>query len=270
MQNILRNIIGISIAVMTLHAQPSPEFEVASIRASNPEQGFINFTTPSLNVGGDHYLRFVQVTLRDLIMLAHGVGARQIQGPGFLNGTPNAPADRFDVAAKVPAGAIGEQVPLMLRTLLAERFHLTLHRENRDMQVYALEVANGGPKMKESPNASAEGASGEGRCIRSFAEREGATLAAVCTHMTSADIAQQVQALAPGYFRDGPVIDSTGLRGVYDFKLEWITAGEANNGSPGPTMMAALQDQLGLRLDRRKQSVEVLVIDKLDRTPTEN
>jgi uncharacterized protein (TIGR03435 family) len=88
--------------------------------------------------------------------------------------------------------------------------------------------------------------------------------------MTSADIAQQIQTLAPGYFRDGPVLDRSGLTGIYDFKLEWITAGEANNGSPGPTMLNAVEDQLGLKLERRREPVEVLVVDKLDRVPTEN
>ncbi len=87
--------------------------------------------------------------------------------------------------------------------------------------------------MKEIKE-SAEGTTNEARCTRSFAEREGATLAAVCTGMTSADIAQKVQTLAPGYFRDGPVVDASGLKGVYDFKLEWITNGEANAGKLRP------------------------------------
>ena len=266
MSRLARLFLSVAIATTAVFGQADLEFEVASVRASNPDQGFINAVTPSLNVDGNHRLTFVQVTLRDLIMLAYGVGARQIQGPSFLNGVPDAPADRFDIAAKVPTGATRDQVPVMLRALLAERFHLSFHRENRTMQVYALEVAKGGLKMKESP----EGATGEGRCIRSFAEREGATLAAVCSHMRSADIAQQVQALAPGYFCEGPVVDASGLKGVYDFKLEWITNGQANSGSPGPTMFDAVQDQLGLKLDRRRQAVEILVIDKLDRTPTEN
>ena len=266
MTRLARATVSVAIAALGLQAQSAPEFEVASVHLSNPDQGFINAVTPSLNVDGDHRLTFVQVTLRDLIMLAYGVGARQIQGPSFLNGRPDAPADRFDIVAKVPAGATREQVPLMLRALLAERFHLSLHKENKTIQVFALEVAKGGPKMKESP----EGATGEARCIRSFAEREGATLAAVCSRMTSTDIAQQVQALAPGYFRDGPVVDSSNLKGVYDFKLEWITNGQANSGSAGPTMFDAVQDQLGLKLERRREPVEVLVIDKLDRTPTEN
>lgn len=262
--------LGLALAAMALHAQPAAEFEVASIRPANPDQGLINATTPSLNVAGDRYLRFGQITLRDLIMLAYGVGARQIEGPGFLNGTPEAPADRFDIAAKVPAGATPEQVPLMLRALLAERYHLSLHRESKTIQIYALEAGKGGTKMKESPKEGAEGAANEARCTRSFAEREGATLAAVCTRMTAADIAQQVQALAPGYFRDGPVVDLSGLKGVYDFKLEWISAGQANNGSPGPSMLDAVQDQLGLKLERRKQPMEVLIVDKLDRMPTDN
>jgi bla regulator protein blaR1 len=247
---------------------PMPEFEVASVRPSNPDQSYINSATPSLRVGGDQYLRFVQVTLRDLIMLAYGIGSGQVQGPSFLRGSPENPADRFDIAAKVPEGATPEQVPLMLRALLADRFHLSFHRENKTMDVYALEVAKAGPKMKESP----EGAAGTARCERTIADPKQVqlTLAASCSHMTAADIAQQLQALAPGYFRAGPVVDLTGLQGTYDFTLEWITAGQANQGAPGPSMFEAVQQQLGLKLERRKQAVQIMVIDKLDRTPTEN
>jgi uncharacterized protein (TIGR03435 family) len=244
-----------------------PEFEVASVRPSNPDQGFINAVTPSLNVDRARTLTFVQVTLRDLIMLAYGVGAPQVQGrPNFLNGTPNSPADRFDIVARVPEGSTRDQIPLMLRALLAERFHLSVHRESKPMEIYALERGKGAPKMKESP----EGTPGAARCVRSFAEREGATLAAECTHMTSADIAQQVMALAPGYFRDAPVVDLSGLSGVYDFKIEWITAAESNNNVPGPTMINAVEQQLGLKMERRRQTMEILVIDSLDRKPTEN
>ncbi len=243
-----------------------PNFEVASVRPSNPDEGFIDSVTPSLNVSGEHNLTFVHITLRDLIMLAYNVGAPQVQGPRFLNASPDSPADRFDIVARVPAGATKEQIPLMLRALLAERFHLTMHRENKAGQIYALETGKGAVKMKQSP----EGATGAARCVRSFAEREGATLAAECTHMTGADIAQQAMALAPGYFRDTPVVDMTGLKDTYDFKIEWITNAEARAGSDGPTMIDAIQNQLGLKLERRRQEIEMLVIDRLDRTPTEN
>ena len=89
-------------------------------------------------------------SLRDLIMLAYDVGAPQIQGPAFLNGRPEEAADRFDIAARVPAGATPEEVPPMLRDLLAERFHFSFHRESKTVQVYALEVSKGGIKMKEA------------------------------------------------------------------------------------------------------------------------
>ena len=222
----------------TAPAPPKPEFEVVSIRPSKPDFIF-RTSAPSLNIGGDRYVRFVRISLRDLIMLAYDVGAAQVQGPGFLNGTLDEPADRFEMAAKTPPGATPEQVPLMLQAMLAQRFHLSFHRGTKDLSIYALEVAKGGLKMKESP----AGATGEARCARTqannpdFAGRAGSSIAAVCSGMTSADIARQVQTLAPAYFSDGPVVDRSGLKGIYDFKLEWISIYEANNGAAGPTMM---------------------------------
>lgn len=235
------------------------EFEVASVKPSRPDAGIINNQLPSLNVEPGRNLNFTNITLRDIIMLAYRVGAPQVSGPDWIR-------NRFDVVAKVPAEAKQEQIPQMLQALLADRFKLAFHREQKVIQIFALEAASGGPKMKESP----EGQSGAPGCTRSFAERPGATLAAVCNRMTSADIAQQVQALAPGYFRDGPAVDMTGLKGVYDFKLEWVTRAEANQGSDGPSMFDAVQQQLGLKLQGRKQSLEILVIDHVEKAPTEN
>ena len=251
--------ISVSGAVFGQSSAASPEFEVASVRASNPGLGLIQNRTPNLNTDPGRNLTFANISLRDLIMLAYGVGARQISGPDWLT-------NRFDIVAKVPADASKEQIPPMLRTLLAQRFKLALHRDHKVMQVYALELAKGGPKLPES----AAGDNGESGCTRSFAEREGATLAAVCHRMTSSDVAQQVQALAPGYFTDGPIVDRTGLQGVYNFKLEWITRVEANNGSDGPTIFDAVQQQLGLKLEARKESVEILAIDHCEKEPTEN
>jgi uncharacterized protein (TIGR03435 family) len=240
-------------------APATPEFEVASIRASNPEIGLIQNRTPNLNTDPGRNLNFANISLRDLIMLAYGVGARQISGPEFLT-------NRFNIVARVPADAAKEQIPLMLQTLLAQRFKLALHRDHKVMQIYALEVAKNGPKMHET----AEDDKGESGCSRSFAETQGATLAAVCHKMYSANVAQQLQALAPGYFTDGPILDESGLKGVYDFKLQWITQVEAKNGSDGPTIFDAVQQQLGLKLDARKESVELLIIDHCEKEPTEN
>jgi uncharacterized protein (TIGR03435 family) len=241
-----------------IFAQSSPEFDVASIKPADHD-GLIENHTPSLNVEPGRNLTFANISVRDVMMLAYGVGAPQISGPEWL-------LTRYDIVAKVPADASKTQIPLMLQTLLAQRFKLAFHRDQKVIQIFALEIAKGGPKMQES---LPEGKQAPG-CNRSFAERPDATLAAVCQRMTSADIAQQVQTLAPGYFRDGPVIDMTGLKGTYDFKLEWITRGEATAGSDGPSMFDAVQQQLGLKLESRKQSLEIFVIDHCEKTPTEN
>jgi uncharacterized protein (TIGR03435 family) len=88
--------------------------------------------------------------------------------------------------------------------------------------------------------------------------------------MSSADLAQQVQTLAPAYFGDKPVVDLTGLKGVYDFQLEWISLADANAGKAGSTMIDAVEKQLGLRLEQRKQAMDTLVIDHCEREPTAN
>ena len=236
-----------------------PEFEVASVKPSSPDSGVINSQTPSLNLDPGRNLRFTNITLRDMIMLAYRVGAPQIAGPEWIR-------SRYDVIAKVPDDAKRGDVPAMLQAMLADRFQLKFHREQKVIPIFALEVANGGTKLKDSP----EGDNGAPGCVRSFAETPGATLAAVCHSMTAADIAQQVQALAPGYFRDGPVIDMTGLKGTYEFRLEWVTRQEANAGSEGLSMFEAVQRQLGLKLQGRKQAMEILVIDNVGKEPTAN
>jgi uncharacterized protein (TIGR03435 family) len=159
----------------------APEFDVASIKPA-AHDGLIENHTPSLNVEPGRNITFTNIALRDLIVLAYHVGIRQISGPDWLT-------DRFDVVAKVPADATKDRIPLMLQTLLAQRFKLELHREQKTMQIYALEIAKGGPKLQESAPADKT----EAGCNRSFAESPGATLAAVCRRMNSVDLAQQVR-----------------------------------------------------------------------------
>jgi uncharacterized protein (TIGR03435 family) len=244
----------------SLLSAAGPEFEVASVKmlSADPDTVIENHVA-SLNVEPGRTLNFANITLRDLIMLAYGVGAPQVSGPDSIR-------IRYDVIAKVPGDAKKDQVPGMLQQLLADRFKLQFHREQKTIPIFALEIAKGGPKMQ----AVAEGDNGPAGCDRSFAERAGATLAASCHRLDAAAIAQQVQALAPGYFREGPIIDMTGLKGAYNFKLEWVTRAEATAGSEGPSMINAVQDQLGLKLTPRKQALEILVIDRVEKQPTEN
>lgn len=236
---------------------PSPEFEVASVKPTKADVFDVNTHLPSLNIEPGRTLNFANITLKDLIMLAYGAGAAQISGPYWL-------ANRFDIVAKVPSDAAKKSIPMMLRTLLAQRFKLALHREQKNISVYALEISSGGVKMQESVTA----ASVEPGCTRSYAQSQGASFAAVCLGMSSASLAQAVQTMAPNYF-DRPVVDMTGLKGVYDLTLEWISFSESTNGDTGPTIFDALQ-RLGLQLRTRRYPMDNLVIDHCEERPTEN
>lgn len=244
----------------------APEFEVASVKPSKLA-GLLENHTPTLNVEPGRDIHFENIQLRDLIMLAYGVGIRQISAPlwmvdpaGERNESP-----RFDIIAKVPAAATKEQIPLMLQRLLADRFNLQLHRERKEIQTFALEVAKGGPKLQESAPSDRR----EPGCSRSMRTQPELIIIADCHRMTMPDLAQQLATLSPSYFREGPIIDKTGIAGMYDIHLEWIRVEEANAGAGGDTMFAAVQ-KYGLRLEKKKDSVEMLIVDHCEQEPTAN
>jgi uncharacterized protein (TIGR03435 family) len=93
--------------------------------------------------------------------------------------------------------------------------------------------------------------------------------AADCYNVTAAQLAQQLQSLAPGYFRAGPIVDRTGLTGAYDLRLEWMMQQQLDAGMSGPTIFAAVE-KLGLNLEKKRDTAEMLIIDRCEQTPTEN
>jgi len=144
----------------------------------------------------------------------------------------------------------------MHKKLLAERFHLALHREMREMPIYAITVAKGGPHLKVA-GANEEintGNSGDGhqRTLR-------------FTSMPMPEFAHTLD-----IYEDRPVVDHTGLSGRYDFTLSW-TYDISVEGAPGapPSLFTAIKEQLGLRMDAVKGQAEVFVIDHVER-PSEN
>ncbi len=128
-------------------------FEVASIKPSNLDVVKLaaqmrSGEMPAIGAQVDRArAAYTFMSLKELIATAYNVKAVQITGPDWLNDT----SQRFDIVAKMPDGSTVEQAPLMLQSLLAERFKLTLHRENKEHPVMALVVAGGGPKLQESP-----------------------------------------------------------------------------------------------------------------------
>jgi uncharacterized protein (TIGR03435 family) len=252
----------------SLYAQSPvpPEFEVASVRVSDPSNVSVSYM-PTLDVRPGGTLRISNRRLDEIIMVAYGVGGTQISGPRWLTELTTDPTQvtRFEIIAKVPENATKDQVPLMLQKLLEDRFKLKVHREARPTQVYSLEVAPGGHKL-QTTIADAKRSPG---CVRAIGAGEDYSAAADCYNMTMTQLAQQLQALAPAYFREGPVVDRTGLTGAYDFRLEWRTLGEIEAGATGPTIFAAVK-KLGLNMDKKRESAEMLIIDHCEQKPTEN
>ena len=216
------------------------------------------------------------VTLQGLIREAYEVEDNQISGaPPWLD------SERYDIEAKADKSVADELQKLsfdqrlveyrrMLQALLGDRFQLTLHRETKELPVYALVIAKKGPKLQEThpgDNDSTGMTFGRG-----LLKGEGVPIALLVRHLSQQRLGR-------------PVLDKSGLTGKYDFTLQWtpeenrapMFKGTRDGGqgpdsppdSSGPSIFTAIQEQLGLRLESQKGPVEVLVIDHVER-PSEN
>ena len=277
-----------------LHGQQTPAdaptFEVASIKRNNSGDGNM---TRGMQPGGR--LTFVNVPVRQLIVTAYQVQPYQISGgPSWLT------SDRFDVIAKAENNATPDQTNLMLRSLLADRFKLVVHTEQREMPVYSLVKARPDGKLGEKlrPAAVDCGAMGRGRGAPPPAPPAAAPGAAPaaqgplmgCRTMIGPGriqigglpIAQFATLLGNQLGR--PVIDKTGLSGGYDIELAFMPEGGRGGpvgapppGAPplppidpdAPSLFTAVQEQLGLKLESERGPVDVIVIDSIQQ-PTED
>jgi uncharacterized protein (TIGR03435 family) len=226
-----------------------PAFDVASVKLHVP--GSVG--APD---GPGRFAGTFSVTV--LISMAYGLqSGHQLVRPEWANTL------FLDVNAKMPQGATKEQIPRMLQTLLAERLKLAVHQESRTMPVYELTVEKDGPKMKEADPSNLQNE------ILRFPQNRGFR-----GHLTMAQIAYLLADSLDRY-----VLDSTGLKGVYDVDVRWTPA-EANTpaGSSEPLPVAsepsglfrAVQEQLGLKLESRRGPVKVVVVDHVERVPTVN
>jgi len=254
------------IAVSGMYAQsPAPRstfdaFEVAAIKPTPPDYQGGRF----IRMQSAHVFTAKNYTLKALIGSAYNLTPRAVSGgPSWVD------SDSYDIVAKTPNDSrpnLDEQMS-MLRKLLADRFNLTFHREQKELPVYALAVARNGPKLKESTALPDEP---PGLINRIFPGR----VLLPARNATMAQFASMMQRAV----LDRPVLDKTGLSGKYDFDLEWTPdetqfGGQGPPGAPEaplkPDLFAAIQQQLGLRLETAKGPVEALVIDYAER-PSEN
>lgn len=274
-------------------------FEAASVKPVQlmdlrgryrPLEGGPGSKTPT-RIGG-------HTTLMWMVTHAYGVTPRQVSGQAWME------TAFFEVAATLAPGATTEQEQIMWQNLLKERFHFQAHRETREIQIYALVAGKKGAKLKESNPADeaadkevAAATSGQpgpkvtmgpdgfpqipadakmpGSYSLSLSSGECLCVKMFCRHQTMAELAEGLS-----YSAGRVVQDETGLKGKYDFTLAFealppqaaTTAdGQLNVLSEsGLSLPGALQEQLGLKLESKKSNTEMLVIDRVEKVPTEN
>jgi len=228
-------IAGLAVAAqVSSFATQVSSFEVGSVKPVNPPAG-PHVVSLIINHGR---LNIEAAELRQIIGLAYAVQRiRVLGGPGWAD------SDQFDIAAKAEsADATRDEIRSMLQTLLAERFKLVVHRETKEIPAYSLVLAKSGSKLKV---AAPDRKSGMADTVGPNGERQ--------TVFEASSLRVLVNMLANTL--GSPVVDKTGLDGLYDYTFEWPDAGSSLFGSV---------DQLGLKLEAKKVPVEVLVMDRAE------
>jgi uncharacterized protein (TIGR03435 family) len=242
------------------------EFDVVNIHLSRPDEKE-DFRLANGRIDAK------AVLLRDMITFAYDVEDDWVRG-----GEKWIETDRYDIVAKTQPTESSDTLRVMVQSMLADRFKLKVHKEAQPVTVYALTVSKS--KLQEAnPNSRST-------CVRSAVD---GGLSLACTNTTMAQFATKIRDVAPGYL-EHPVVDLTGLQGGYDFTVSWApknrvmgpgrpgeAAASADSAVPvaldrpaGLTLYEAISRQLGLKLATQKHPMQVVVIDHMERTPTEN
>jgi uncharacterized protein (TIGR03435 family) len=289
-----------SLGASTLLAQ-TPAFDVAVVKPESREQYLASIRPgqrPLAFAIDKNRIHIVYQSLSAILARAYGVAPFQIAGPEYLA------TERFEILATIPEGGTEEQVPQMLQALLAERFKLAVHREKKETGVYALVVSKGGLNPKNMKPATEEemapepmpGDRTQSTPFGNAIMRQTATRGVVAfipgfgTLKTSSDangahyemsnlttdrLAQMFTSAS-----DRVVVDKTGLRGSYEASFDIPRpvppppppegTGSAAAAVPPVNPMFPAVEQLGLKLEQQKDLVEMIVIDHIEKTPTEN
>jgi len=234
------------------------EFEVVSIKPNNSMSG------SSSTHSDKGILRGANLSLKSLIMRAYGMRDYQVEGPDWLG------SEHFDISAKFPDGYPPKDradesaaYMAMMQKMLVDRFHLAVHRGQKTFAVYGLVVAKGGIKFRQVP----DGGQHSSNSNNTHYEGTGIPMEGFAGFLSK----------RPELPADLPVLDMTGLKGDYTMTLDWVRefkpspdAPASAEPSPGPSLLSALEDQLGLKLETRKAPVEILIVDHAEKVPTEN
>ncbi len=275
-------------------AETPPKFELADVHASRQANTILTQGTRGGVLEGGRY-ELTNATMVDLIRTAYGVDADKVlSGPSWLE------SERFDIIAKAPPRATPESAKLMLQALLADRFKLVVHKDTHPLPTYALSVVKSGSKLKETD------APGDTGCKMTIQQANPAQAAAnqaaiqnggpivlnvatflyTCHNMTMAAFAEQMRTMivAQTYIGNNPTVNQTGLKGAWDFDFKYTqkppnantTVTTVNGVQPvtvsgqSITLFEAMEKQLGLKLDPVTAPIPVIVVDSVNRKPTDN
>ena len=232
-------------------------------------------------------LQSILIAAYDLDCRPHATDCDQIFGPAWLR------TEKFDIVARIPTGTTNDQFRLMLQTLMAERFHMTLHHQTKELAGYELAAGKTGPKLTKSPQADSTvaeqlpsgpptapkmGADGYPQLLHPGIIIAPHNVAGVYSNhliakaQTIADFTKMLRNLLAAH-----VVDHSGLTGRYDFTLDWIPGQSAaqdlsdiSDGSLPRSIPAAVQEQFGLKLISKKLMFDTLIVDSADQLPVDN
>ena len=238
--------------VLAAQQAPTRQFDVASVKANTRGGG----TTRRIE---QQSLTYLNVTLGEFIQMAYGVKRYQVQGEDWITAPTG---NRYDIVAKASAPATEAELQAMLAPLVEERFHLKVHRETRVLPVYVLVQTKGGAKVKPGDGGEQNVSPDPGGGFRFRNYPIGGLIA--------------LMSVMPTIGR--PVIDRTGLTGRYNFSanLQDLKAGASTDDlktavfQSDTPVFAALDTQLGLKLNPGREPIDLLVVDHADRVPTED
>lgn len=232
--------------IKPMAADTDPSYEVETVKLSNPVDQHSGFHQRGSRL-------FIEnKTLRQVFIFAYGIHPKQVDGEPSWFGS-----DRYDIDGVLDTEGQPslKQMQSIVQKMLAERFALKFHRETRELPVYALTVASGGPKMQKSK--------GDPNLLGDENEHSsGGQIRLTATNMSMSDLT-----LILDFIADKPVVNQTGLAGKWDWQLTWTDddSRAPADASAAPGLFTAIQEQMGLKLDAVKAPAEVLVIDHVER-----
>lgn len=243
------------------------KFDVADVHVS-PKSTSANVNMRGGLMRGGRY-ELHNATMVDLVRTAYGVVPdRVVGGPAWLE------TDRFDIVAKGPADATPDSLKEMLQAVLAERFSLVVHKDDRPLPAWAL-TAGKKPQLREADGTGEQGC----KTATSGGGRGGGpgtappVLTVTCRSITMAAFAEATRTMggASIYLNGNPVVDQTGLKGLWDFEFKMSPLRiMAPNDVENITIFDAVDKQLGLKLQLQKLPLPVIVVDGVNQKPTGN